>query len=255
MSEYKAKDYLTHIQTSEKTLHDTSYIWSKMMKDTKKRMNPSQESLDAYAKFLNMTYIMLSKKELNVSQRKYLGKARGGNVDSQKTYAGVGYATGGLKDSIFSQTKITTRRDFESGSVYIGFELTPEFKGYGEYIAKGRKAAKIPVSALLTWIRTKVNNGVMTLYDGWLNKNRGTGKKRRENTEENFVLGIAIAISRKADKMAKPPVLKDWYSLPLNQRLRLRFNEETKKAGRIYRARIRKSIMTNLNIKYGKKSS
>ena len=212
--------------------------------DSAKRLRPDKVLLDQYKDYLTDEYAIALKKQLKISGRTQTNGVR-------QRWSNLGYATGNLRKSIKVNTKTIIEHSPKSGRYFIDFEMTPWYLDkefgedtYGNYIANGRSAGAIPDAVLVKWMENKIRLGSLKIYK----KRKGTGDTNRKRD----MLRIAKAISWAASKAPKPAVLKGWSSWDENPQLRRDFWEATKEKGSWYRGKIRKSIVKNLSIDYGK---
>jgi hypothetical protein len=213
--------------------YGTNYIRRKIFNDAAKRMKPDASVVNKYKQFLVDNFVQALKEQLPASQRKSLGYVAG--RQQRKTIQDAGVATGRLRRTIEATCRVIIGIDASKGRYDIDFYLTPNFEFWGGYIANGRRAGYIPIDVLITWIERKMSNGVLTMDD-----------------KKNWtVKGFAIAISRAANKRAKPPVVKDWYLMSKNSNLERRFKKYIRAGGTYYRTLIKNNIIKKMNIQYG----
>lgn len=219
----------------------SNYIWGKIMKSVEKDVLPDKEFIDRYANFLEDAYYTVLSESIPAKRGKRvsLGYARVAKQIIKKqrraTYGGLGDASGDMKRSIEVRAKVDITRRENKKTYTISYTLTPSFLKYADYIASGRRAGKIPIFKLLEWIEHKEDKGYMFV------------EPKGGESQEKAKLNFAFAISKTAEMGAKPPVIKDWYNINDNERLKKDFEKIVKNQGRKYRQAMRRNIIKKIN--------
>jgi hypothetical protein len=198
-------------------------------------IDPEKSAVDEYKNFLAQSYVKVLRLQLDVRRRTSAG-----------TFLHVGKATGQLYKSIKADVEVFIYKEIEKGKVHVDYKMTPDYlKPYGDYLANDRAASFIPYNVIMKWMKTKIAQGSFRLL-------KKLGEKAKSGSKERRMHSIAYAILKKAKSTPREAVLKNWNNYNYNVRLRTMFEKETRKRGIAHRAKIRRSIINNINANYGK---
>ena len=222
------------------------------------RMMPNgrDSAIRAYNKYISNAWVESLQEQLGRSKRYYDAYKSegqfGGGTGQKVTRSKMGLASGSLQKSIEAKTTTTLEHNPKLGQLFIDFESKSSFLAWGNYISHGRSSGYIPYWRLTDWIEDKIAQGSLNLDSfekpmkfGLKGVSEDTVHAQRKSREDK-IMSFAVAISRKAEKMRKPPVISNWDSYADNQTLRTTFLNKIRDKGGYYRTRIRKSILKNM---------
>lgn len=234
---------------------------SKVFRNITKRMYSGRvarhPSVRKYKQFIEQMYLESLQAQLGVTrgratQQLGFGKIYGERLTKRGARRFAGYASGQLRDGLRVRSNMTIEFNEQLAKLFIDYTVEmSKMDRYGKYIAGGRKAGYIPVWKLVDWLEQKQALGALVIYKRKKQKaqlfDSSLGDQDKQKAADDAdrakeLRKIAFAISRKANKRAKPPVLKDWYDYSRNKNLRDVFHAKIGKGGQKYRDNIRKEI-------------
>ena len=218
---------------------------NELFKRAKKAIRIDQSIVDKFSKDVSSLIEKTIKKNFGGSTRVYghskgISISKNGNYQTavhRPTLSNRGLDTRKLFKSIKVETTVNKR--ISNDSMLFDIEFKVNYLKYGGYIARGRKAAYIPIKPLFGWIKRKYSR---------LNFKQVDSHKKRIGgiINKNSVLKIAFMISNKANKRPKPAVIKDWDDYRKNSKTFEYVNKEKKRLFRNFRVNVRRDMIKRM---------